>query len=386
MRALLVRDAGFVDVHVGGIALSERWDRALGFRGIPFDRVSPHELPARMAAAADSGGLFVFWEDRVVDNISLDDLIDFAVEGACDSPLTFRHPKLGIAPMLYAPGGSARDAAAGLREGTPEAVLAAAERHGLQAMELTYAWWGRVGSRQEASAANWGLLRRLRWRQGGFIAHYLNRPVSMVISRALIHTPLSPNQSTILTFLIGIVGIWFVLQPGYANAALGMLLMHINSVFDGIDGELAHMRYQRSSFGAYLDSVCDELLNTALCIAAGYHVTITYHPGTTLYLWLGAIAGTGSMLYALAHWHCKAKHGMGLYWWLEADKPRKSVQRSNSAFAYFKRMFQKDGLLFLFFAFSLIGYMEPMLWVAAIGSSAVVVLLFIHVFIKRARW
>ena len=221
-------------------------------------------------------------------------------------------------------------------------------------------------------------------RPGGLVAKYINRPVSLRISRHLLETPISPNMVTILDFIIGAIGIVIIFQGGWLNAVIGTGLMQINSIVDGIDGELARMRHQTSEFGAYLDSVCDEILNAALMIAIGHYLSVSrqWEP----YLYIGIFTGLVAFAYSLVHWHCKWKHGLGFYWWFEAYKPRVAVQRSTSVFTYFKKLFWKESYLFIFFVLAIFDVMHFMLFVCAGGALAVFVLLVIHIPVKKARW
>jgi hypothetical protein len=86
------------------------------------------------------------------------------------------------------------------------------------------------------------------------------------------------------------------------------------------------------------------------------------------------------------HWHCKWRHGLGFYWWFEAYKPRKQVQRSTSWFAYFKKLFWKESYLLLFFLAALADVVEGLMWPSAVAGAVVWALLFVHVAVKRARW
>ena len=206
----------------------------------------------------------------------------------------------------------------------------------------------------------------------------------MRISIRLVDSAISPNAVTWFGGLVGALGIAFIFMGGWLNAVIGTGLLHVNNILDGIDGELARLRHQTSEFGAYLDSVLDELLNAALLIAVGYHSWKAF--GWLPYLFIGIFAGTTGLLYTAAHSHCKWRHGKGLYWWFEAEKPRLAVQRSASPFAYFKKLFWKESHWLLYLAAALGSFLHVMLLISSGGAAAVFVLLFIHVVIMRARW
>jgi hypothetical protein len=131
--------------------------------------------------------------------------------------------------------------------------------------------------------------------------------------------------------------------------------------------------------------VCDEILNAALLIGVGYNLTTFVHH-SPLYLALGVFSGVVSFFYASVHWHCKWRHGLGFYWWFEAYKPRRQVQRSTSKWSYLKKLTMKESHLLFFLLAAIFGFLEGMLWVFSAVSALVVTLFIIHIPIKRARW
>ena len=154
-------------------------------------------------------------------------------------------------------------------------------------VKVSAAFWSRVSDRATAKRATWGLLQRLRWRPGGLIAKHINRPISLRITRALLDTPLTPNQTTWVSFLVGGIGVALIFFGGFSNLMIGMLLLQANNILDGIDGELARIRHQTSEYGAYLDSVFDEILNAGLMIGVGYHLSHYKYDNAPMYQALG---------------------------------------------------------------------------------------------------
>jgi len=393
--ALIVRDGADPQIQVAGLGLFERWHKLLADCSFDVVEIEPGDVAQKLAATEPSDATLIVWSSWVFDPATLKALLAQLDSADSESAWILRLSTTPFdpAPAILVRGGAARDLATRFPSNTNDSeqldrwMQTLARDAGVSTVQIEAGYWNRVPDIRSAKATKWGLLQRLRWRQGGAVAHYLNRPISIRLSYFLVETPITPNQTTVVTFLIGVVGIWLMLQPGgYWGAVFGLALLHINSVFDGIDGELARLKHLSSSFGAYLDSVCDELLNSALMIAAGYNLTHRPDAIGTPFLALGTFAGVASWLYASTHWHCKLKHGLGLYWWFEADKPRAHVQASNSAFSYFKRMFQKDGLLFLFLIAGIVDRMDVFLYLSAVAGLLILVLLFIHIVIKRATW
>jgi phosphatidylglycerophosphate synthase len=63
---------------------------------------------------------------------------------------------------------------------------------------------------------------------------------------------------TLIVSLVGVAAAALVLAGGYARTALGAALFVLNSVLDGVDGELARLRFQESPAGAWLDRLSDK--------------------------------------------------------------------------------------------------------------------------------
>jgi len=78
------------------------------------------------------------------------------------------------------------------------------------------------------------------------------------ISKASLHTWITPVHLTFLFALSGLVSIYFVWTNHFYLAAFFILL---KSVLDAADGELARMRNKPSYVGRYLDSIFDIILN-----------------------------------------------------------------------------------------------------------------------------
>jgi phosphatidylglycerophosphate synthase len=104
----------------------------------------------------------------------------------------------------------------------------------------------------------------------GFVARYLNKPVSFRITRYLLcRLPFTPNQVTLGAAAIGLLGCALIASGQRWLVVAGFLLAHFQSVLDGCDGELARVRFQQSAIGEWLDTIVDDGLNLALVASMG---------------------------------------------------------------------------------------------------------------------
>ena len=93
------------------------------------------------------------------------------------------------------------------------------------------------------------LLRALVKDTDGFMARYFDRPISLAVSRRLASTSITPNQMTLISVAIGLIGAPFFLSAQPIWQTIGALLFLAHSVLDGCDGELAQTQVQGIALG-----------------------------------------------------------------------------------------------------------------------------------------
>jgi phosphatidylglycerophosphate synthase len=116
------------------------------------------------------------------------------------------------------------------------------------------------------------LLLSLENPRDGQVDTYFNRKLSRPLTRWFLHTPLTPNQITLLSCLIGLFGALCFVPGGYWGPLLGALLLQFSVVLDCCDGEVARVKFLESPFGDVLDIVCDTVVTIAIFIGMGIAV------------------------------------------------------------------------------------------------------------------
>jgi phosphatidylglycerophosphate synthase len=379
-------------ISVATVPVADRWTHI--FRDVELEqtfdvkKVTLRELP--QLASEHQGSVWLADGSFAIETLAVETIWEQSASCPSNELQLFAGPTGGLAPLACA-GAEVLPRIAALLDpagyGSLVDVLSRLEpAEGMQVTSKTFEkfFWRQVLDDQAARAAEWGLLKRLRMRPGGLVAQFLNRPVSILATRLVANTRVTPNQTTIAAFIIGLIGVGFVFAGQHWAAVLGTFLLHVNSILDGCDGELAIIKHQRSEFGGFLDSICDEILNALILVAIGYYLRETR--GWGWYLYLGGFAGFMSLFYALVHWHCKWKHGLGFYWWWDAYRPRKKVQREMNAYYYLKNLAVKDSTLLLYFILAIIDFLQPVVFIGAAVGAVAVVLFVIHIGVLRARW
>ena len=103
------------------------------------------------------------------------------------------------------------------------------------------------------------------------MSRHVERRISLAITRRLVGTRITPNQMTLVSLTIGLLGAPFFLSAEPLQQIAGSLLFLTHSILDGCDGELARLKFQESPTGARLDFWGDNLVHVAVfgCMAGG---------------------------------------------------------------------------------------------------------------------
>jgi phosphatidylglycerophosphate synthase len=121
-----------------------------------------------------------------------------------------------------------------------------------------------------------------------------NRRMSLPISIALIPTPLTANQLSVMLVALGFYSAWLFSLGHYWTGVLGAFLSLAASVLDGCDGEIARLKYQESALGCWIETVGD--YSYYIAIFTGLAVGAARHTGSHAFYWLGAVALAASVV------------------------------------------------------------------------------------------
>ena len=194
----------------------------------------------------------------------------------------------------------------GLFEGLERA--AASNRHGLsdglrelacegraKTVDVTGMPWLDVDTPEALREAERRLLREQgRKTRDGPVARHLNRPVSRWLSRYLVRTTVTPNQISLVSWMLSCVAAGLMAMSGYPALAIGGALAQLASIIDGCDGEIARLKRSQSEFGGWFDAVLDRYADAVLLFGLMWHeFAVT---GTNLSVVLGFAAIVGSFL------------------------------------------------------------------------------------------
>jgi phosphatidylglycerophosphate synthase len=107
------------------------------------------------------------------------------------------------------------------------------------------------------------LVWSLRKAADGIASKAINRRLSLPITWLLMRTRIHPNHVTLFCFGLALTGGFVISRGGYLAGVIGMLLVNLGSIIDGVDGELARLKYRFSRLGQWLDTLADDFGNIA---------------------------------------------------------------------------------------------------------------------------
>ncbi len=168
-----------------------------------------------------------------------------------------------------------------------------------------------VRDRRKLEKAERNLFRSLIKDTEGFMSRHFERRISLALSRRLVNTSITPNQMTLISLTVGLLGALLMVPDVLAVQVAGALLFLGHSILDGCDGEIARIKFQESRFGGLLDFWGDNVVHCAVffCIGLSWSDRITSQ--VPLVLSASAVLGTiGSA--GLVYWRTmRRKSGDG---------------------------------------------------------------------------
>ncbi|MBI4640540.1 MAG: CDP-alcohol phosphatidyltransferase family protein [Candidatus Tectomicrobia bacterium] len=158
----------------------------------------------------------------------------------------------------------------------------------LRCCDMTGEFWCSLESSEQFKIAEKKLLRTLLNPNEGFISEKLDRKISLQITRYLSSTGITPNQCTFLSFLIGLcsAGLFAFGYPFF-----GGIMAQIASIIDGVDGEIARLKFLQTKFGAYFDAILDRYSDGFIVVGMTYYAS-TFMGSATVWV-LGLLVMMG---------------------------------------------------------------------------------------------
>lgn len=261
-----------------------------------------------------------------------------------------------------------------------DGIRALAGEGRMGAFDIGEGFWQDVDTPEMLAHGEKALTRRLVKPTDGWVSRYVNRPVSTRISRWLVRTPVTPNMVTLVTFLSGLIGAWFVLDGAYWSVLLGALLFQVSSILDGCDGEVAVLTFRESKYGSWLDTITDNLTYLAFFSAVVWAYAGDSGDTVIRSLGLGAVAVVAASILVM-YYYLLQTGGSGSLVRFNRAFERHAVGRRRDLAArllnLFRMMAKRDFFTMLLLCFAALGYLNWMFWTVTAGGLVMGLAIFI---------
>jgi phosphatidylglycerophosphate synthase len=226
-----------------------------------------------------------------------------------------------------------------------------------------------------ASAAAEALWQSCRKPIDGYVSRHLNRHISLAISRRIVDTPITPNQVSVLCIALGVLSGVLAAQGGYAYLLAGATLFQLNSILDGVDGELARVRWAYSNVGELLDSVGDNVANFSFF---GGVAVAALHAGQRELATAGLLGLAMWALYLLFLYTRLSGSGRG-----DVMQVRTSLDSMGSPLVHAlltlgRKVLRRDSFVMVSFVAAVLGYAPYLLLMTLAGGGTVFALAALH--------
>ncbi|GEM_PF-2338602 len=227
----------------------------------------------------------------------------------------------------------------------------------------------------------------------GLVAYFINRPISLQISKRIANSFITPNMVTAFGLIMGLAAAALMFWGVPMLMIVAVILWQFSSIIDGIDGELARMRMSPSHKGEWFDTVADDITNITFLVGLGHAVTVYYnnHPSDiwwidTFHHWFFYIAcGVALLMTITVLWFYREFVKMGIAshnhfeWGFESENRlnksdekrgilRKTVDLIAGGFAWIAK---RDFYTFLIMWLVIFGLYLPAFGTMLIGASFV---------------
>ena len=123
------------------------------------------------------------------------------------------------------------------------------------------------------------------------IDRYIIRKISGFITGFLVRTPVTPNQVTVISLILGLIAAVIFSFEGHTHTITASLIFFLCIVFDQCDGEVARIKNMETEFGRSFDIIVDSIVSAA--IVAGITFALYKASGSGFHIIIGLLAITG---------------------------------------------------------------------------------------------
>ncbi|MBI3307217.1 MAG: CDP-alcohol phosphatidyltransferase family protein [Candidatus Omnitrophica bacterium] len=132
---------------------------------------------------------------------------------------------------------------------------------------------------------------------GNWMVRHILRDAALPITWLLLHTPVTANQVTLVSLLIGLWGIFFFSVPGSGFFLLGSLLLQLWYYLDHVEGQIARYRKTACLTGRFFDFLTHHIIHGVIFFSLGFYA---FHAtGLIFFILWGALTSFLMMIFNL---------------------------------------------------------------------------------------
>ena len=199
------------------------------------------------------------------------------------------------------------------------------------------------------------------------MSRHVERKISLAVTRRLVATTITPNEMTLFSIGVGLIGALFFAGPRPGQHLLGAILFWLHSVLDGCDGELARLKFAESRWGGLIDFWGDNVVHSAVFSAIAVNL-YAEAPGTRPFrLAASAVAGTllsAALVYLTT---MKERESIGPLFTSVVDAPALGESNTNAIARIADQLARRD-FIYLVVGLAILGRLKWFLRLSAVGA------------------
>ena len=175
------------------------------------------------------------------------------------------------------------------------AIRVLAENKHAKSMQIQ-GFWIDIDDKNAYLKAEKVLLNSLQGKSNdGPVSRWLNRPISIRLSKILVNFNITPNQISFFSFVFSMIAAGLFAVGNYWLLVIGGIIAQLASIIDGSDGEVARLKYLSSDYGGWFDAVLDRYADAFLLFGLTWYV-YSQNSSSRLVLVIGFLAIIGSFM------------------------------------------------------------------------------------------
>ncbi len=199
-------------------------------------------------------------------------------------------------------------------------MLAEVPAHRMREVDVGPAFFQNATQPAGRERADQHLLASLRKNVDGLVARHVNRVFSLAVTRLIKNTPIRPDHVTAFSLAISILAA-FAAAHATSGAPwwlfVGAVLWQLASMLDGVDGELARLKFAGSKMGEWFDTLTDDIGKFAFFIGSGIGASAVY--GNSMWTALAVVTVSVQVALSLNIYRKLLQAGSGSHYALSWD-------------------------------------------------------------------